>query len=132
MPAEVAAAFGLDPCVVGHTYAFEPVPTDVEQGPGGKLYVSTLPGGPEDGSLGPLGSVYLVDPRSGSVTLLAAGFSGTGFKKSPAVGLGLAELIVDGRARAVDLHAFRYSRFAEGDTDWGDEYELPVAWGHRF
>jgi sarcosine oxidase subunit beta len=63
---------------------------------------------------------------------LAAGFSGTGFKKSPAVGLGLAELIVDGRASAVDLHPFRYSRFAEGDTDWGDEYELPVEWGHRF
>jgi sarcosine oxidase subunit beta len=63
---------------------------------------------------------------------LAAGFSGTGFKKSPAVGLGLAELIVEGQARTVDLHPFRYRRFAEGDTDWGDEYELPVEWGHRF
>lgn len=95
VPAEVAAAFGLDPCVVGHTYAFEPVPTDVEQGPGGKLYVSTLPGGPEDGSLGPLGSVYLVDPRSGAVTLLATGLSG-------ATGLAVRE---DGTVFVAELYA---------------------------
>lgn len=63
---------------------------------------------------------------------LAAGFSGTGFKKAPAVGLGLAELITHGRAHSVDLHPFRSSRFADGDSDWGDEYELPVEFGHRF
>lgn len=63
---------------------------------------------------------------------VAAGLSGTGFKKSPAFGLGLAEMIVDGRARSVDLHPFRYERFADGDADWGEEYALPVAWGHRF
>jgi sarcosine oxidase subunit beta len=63
---------------------------------------------------------------------LAAGFSGTGFKKSPAVGAGLAELITTGQARGVDLHPFRLSRFAEGAPDWGDEYALPVEFGHRF
>jgi glycine/D-amino acid oxidase-like deaminating enzyme len=63
---------------------------------------------------------------------LAAGLSGTGFKKSPAFGLGLAELIVHGQATSVDLHPFRLSRFAADDADWGEEYTLPVAWGHRF
>jgi sarcosine oxidase subunit beta len=63
---------------------------------------------------------------------LAAGFSGTGFKKAPAVGLGLAELIITGRASSVDLHPFRYERFADGDADWGEEYTLPVEFGHRF
>jgi sarcosine oxidase subunit beta len=64
---------------------------------------------------------------------LAAGFSGTGFKKAPAVGLGLAELITAGRATSVDLAPFRYSRFAEGAPIHGsDEYVLPQSWGHSF
>ena len=46
--------------------------------------------------------------------ILAAGFSGMGFKISPAVGEALAELIVGGAARRVDLAAFRPGRFAEG------------------
>jgi sarcosine oxidase subunit beta len=75
----------------------------------------------------------IIDRAPGVAGLyLAAGFSGTGFKKSPAVGAGLAELITTGQARGVDLHPFRLSRFAEGDTDWGDEYQLPVEFGHRF
>ena len=45
---------------------------------------------------------------------LACGFSGTGFKIGPAVGLCMAELIVDGRAQAVDIAPFALSRFAEG------------------
>jgi glycine/D-amino acid oxidase-like deaminating enzyme len=45
---------------------------------------------------------------------LAAGFSGHGFKLSPAVGRMMAKLIVDGKAPADDVHAFRLSRFAEG------------------
>jgi glycine/D-amino acid oxidase-like deaminating enzyme len=47
--------------------------------------------------------------------MLAAGFSGMGFKISPAVGEALAELIVAGGASHVDLAAFRPSRFAEGE-----------------
>ena len=39
--------------------------------------------------------------------VLAAGFSGMGFKISPAVGEALAELIVAGAATHVDLEAFR-------------------------
>jgi glycine/D-amino acid oxidase-like deaminating enzyme len=45
---------------------------------------------------------------------IAAGFSGMGFKISPAIGLVMSELILDGRARTVDISAFRVSRFAEG------------------
>jgi sarcosine oxidase subunit beta len=64
---------------------------------------------------------------------LAAGFSGTGFKKAPAVGLGLAELITAGQATSVDLAPFRYGRFAEGAAIHGDdEYVLPQSWGHSF
>jgi len=64
---------------------------------------------------------------------LAAGFSGTGFKKAPAVGLGLAELIAAGRATSVDLAPFRFSRYAEDDPIHGvDEYVLPQSWGHSF
>ena len=64
---------------------------------------------------------------------LAAGFSGTGFKKAPAVGLGLAELITAGQATSVDLTPFRFSRFAEDQPIHGeDEYVLPLDWGHAF
>ncbi len=46
--------------------------------------------------------------------IVAAGFSGMGFKISPAVGEALAELITAGAATHVDLDAFRPGRFAEG------------------
>lgn len=50
--AAAAAGMGLPECIIGHSYAFEPVPTDVEIGPDGWLYVTLLPGGPEEQSLG--------------------------------------------------------------------------------
>jgi sarcosine oxidase subunit beta len=45
---------------------------------------------------------------------LAAGFSGMGFKISPAVGLTMSELLLDGRGITVDISAFRPARFVEG------------------
>lgn len=45
---------------------------------------------------------------------IAGGFSGTGFKKSPAIGLLMSELILNGRATSVDITPFRLSRYAEG------------------
>jgi sarcosine oxidase subunit beta len=45
---------------------------------------------------------------------LAAGFSGMGFKISPAVGLVISELLLDGASKTVDISAFRPMRFAEG------------------
>ena len=74
--AAAAAAQKLPDCVVGKTYNFEAVPTDVEVGRGGWLYVTTLPGGPEDPSAGARGSVYRVNPWTGRSTLVATGFAG--------------------------------------------------------
>jgi sarcosine oxidase subunit beta len=53
------------------------------------------------------------------------GDSGTSFKTSPAIGKCLAEWIVDGAPKTVDLTPFRSTRFAEGkpwldDTHYGD------------
>jgi sarcosine oxidase subunit beta len=45
---------------------------------------------------------------------ICAGFSGMGFKISPAIGLVMSELVLDGAAKTVDITAFRPSRFAEG------------------
>lgn len=74
---EVAAMFGFPDCATGHAYAFEAVPTDVEVGRDGSLYVTSLPGGPEDASLGARGSVLKVNPHTGEVMTLATGFVGT-------------------------------------------------------
>lgn len=51
---------------------------------------------------------------------LACGFSGTGFKTAPAVGLCLTELILDGVASTVDISAYGLERFAEGRVLVGD------------
>lgn len=45
---------------------------------------------------------------------VAAGFSGHGFKLSPAIGEMVATLVADGKKPEDDVHAFRLSRFAEG------------------
>jgi len=45
---------------------------------------------------------------------LECGFSGTGFKIAPAVGACMAEWIVDGKPRTVDISGFGLNRFAEG------------------
>ena len=74
--AQAAAGLGLPDCVVGATYNFEAVPTDVEVAADGKLIVSLLPGGPEDPSLGARGSVVSVNPRNGNATRLATGLLG--------------------------------------------------------
>lgn len=71
-----ANALHLPSCVVGVTYSFESVPTDVEVGKDGNLYVTTLPGGPEDSSLGARGRVYRVNPHTRAKTIIARGFAG--------------------------------------------------------
>jgi hypothetical protein len=70
-----ATALGAPDCVVGVTYAWEPVPTDVEVGRHRSLWVSTLAGGPEDPSLGGRGSVYKIS-KWGSIRRVAKGLSG--------------------------------------------------------
>ena len=68
-----AMANDLPSCTVGHKFALEAVPTDIEYGPDGQLYVTSLPGGPEDGSFGLNGRVLRIDPATGKVTTLVSG-----------------------------------------------------------
>lgn len=66
---------------------------------------------------------------------LATGFSGAGFKKGPAVGLCLAELIAKGRSDTVDLTPFSLDRFVTEAwrQPWSpDEYLLSSDFGHGF
>jgi len=94
--ADFAATNGLPDCILGRTYNFEPVPTDVEVGRDGKLYVTTLPGGPEDPSLGARGSVYRVNPWTGRSTRIATGFAGaTNLAVSPDGTIYVAELFAN-------------------------------------
>lgn len=86
--AAIVEQFGFPACAAGYKYRFEPVPTDVEVGPGGWLYVTSLPGGPEDASLGARGSVVKVNPWSGKVVPFASGLVGaTGLAVSPKTGV---------------------------------------------
>ena len=85
-------------CLVGATYGFEPVPTDVEVGRDGFLYATTLPGGAEDDTLGANGAVWRVNPRTGDVTKIASGFLG-------ATNLALS----DGKIFVTELFAGRVS-----------------------
>lgn len=56
----------------------------------------------------------IIGPAGPDGFFLACGFSGTGFKTSPAVGKCLAELILDGRATTVDIAPYALDRFATG------------------
>jgi glycine/D-amino acid oxidase-like deaminating enzyme len=47
--------------------------------------------------------------------ICANGFSGHGFQHSPAVGMVIAELIVEGKATTLDIHPLRPERFRDGD-----------------
>jgi sarcosine oxidase subunit beta len=44
---------------------------------------------------------------------VCAGFSGMGFKISPAIGLAMSELVLDGAGKTVDISAFAPARFAD-------------------
>jgi hypothetical protein len=80
MAAALAEMFGMSPadteCLAGATYAFEPVPTDVEVAPDGSLWVTVLPGGVESPIFGANGSVYKVNPNTGQASLVSRGFLG--------------------------------------------------------
>jgi hypothetical protein len=68
---QAAAANHLPSCTIGKKYAVEAVPTDVEVGPDNQLYVTSLPGGPEDPTFGANGRVLKIDPVSGKVSTFA-------------------------------------------------------------
>jgi glycine/D-amino acid oxidase-like deaminating enzyme len=51
---------------------------------------------------------------------IACGFSGTGFKLSPAVGVCMSELILNGSAKLVDISSLNLGRFARGEYLQGE------------
>jgi glycine/D-amino acid oxidase-like deaminating enzyme len=68
----------------------------------------------------------IIGPAGPDGFYVDCGFSGTGFKIAPAVGLCLAELILDGEATTVDLHPYRLERFDEGDLVAGANPYGPI------
>lgn len=58
----------------------------------------------------------IIGPTPGHERFLqCVGFGGHGIMHSIAAGRAIAELVTDGRSTTLDLHALRFSRFAEGD-----------------
>ena len=90
----------LDACI-GKKYASNPVPTDVEIGPDGDYYVSTLPGSPE---LPGTSKVFRIDHETGDLSVVAKGLtSGTD--------LAVAD---DGTIYVTELFAFQLATIAPG------------------
>jgi sarcosine oxidase subunit beta len=58
---------------------------------------------------------------------LDCGFSGTGFKTAPAVGLCMSELILDGASKSVDLSVYMPDRFSRGKPIKG-EHNYGAVW----
>lgn len=124
--------------VIGAFFGTRPaVPADVESGPPAESLAelvaaaaARLPALEHAGIGRGIAGVYDMTPDArpllGRVDgldglAIAVGFSGMGFKISPAVGEAMAELVVEGASRTVDLKPFRPSRFAEGapiDPPW--------------
>ncbi|MDQ4053850.1 MAG: ScyD/ScyE family protein [Actinomycetota bacterium] len=120
MPARITAEagemFGFPDCMIGKKYFFEAVPTDVERGPDGMLYVSTLPGGPEDPSLGARAAIFRVNPNTGKVTKVADGLLS-------ATGLAVAK---NGDIFVAELFRGRISRIKAGTSNATTFVEVPL------
>jgi len=69
----------------------------------------------------------IIGPAGPQGFYLVTGFSGTGFKLSPAVGLCVSELILDGRATTVDISGFDPARFERGEMLKG-EHDYGFIW----
>jgi hypothetical protein len=108
-------ADSLDACI-GHKYASNPVPTDVEIGPDSDFYVSTLPGAPE---LPGTAKVFKIDSATGALSVVAKGLTG-------GTDLAVAD---DGTIYVSELFAFNVAEIAPGSktaTD-GTFVECPTA-----
>ncbi len=96
----------LEPCA-GEPFQSEPVPTDIEIGPDGDYYVSSLPGFPE---LPGTGSVFRIDHVTGDVEQIATGFTG-------ATDLAVTD---DGTIYVAELFGFQVARIDPGDSAASD------------
>lgn len=68
----------------------------------------------------------VIGPAGPEGLYLDTGFSGTGFKIAPATGAALAQRIVEGRSRDVDLGIYRFERFAAGELIAGQHPYAPI------
>lgn len=93
----LAEATGMPECAIGKQYRFEGVPTDVEYADG-KLYVTGLPGGPEDGTVP--GSLFRVNLAKKKLSRVATGFVS-------AAGVGVAD---DGNIYVSELFGGKVTR----------------------
>jgi sarcosine oxidase subunit beta len=62
----------------------------------------------------------IIDKAGPEGFYIACGFSGTGFKLSPAVGVCMTEMILDGSAKLVDISSLNLNRFARGELIQGE------------
>jgi hypothetical protein len=115
--ADVLVSNGVDEesplwdCLIGKTFESEAVPTDVEMGPDGMLYVSGLSGG-----IAP-GAVYRVDPATGAVTRIGFGFAG-------ATNLAVAP---DGSVYVAELFGGEISKLVDGGPQMVAQVDFPAA-----
>lgn len=116
--AALAKGGHLPACVVGHTYLFESVPTDIELGPDGLLYVSALTAASELGV--PAGMVYSVDPNTGAVKVVATGLAGaTGLAVTGNGTIYVAELFGNRISKIVNGHPqFFLAEPTPADIEW--------------
>jgi hypothetical protein len=118
----LADAIGIPDCSVGEKYWFEGVPTDVEVGKRGRLYVTSLPGGPEDPSFGERGSIFRVNPKTGKARRIVDELmSPTGLAIAPNGAMYVAELFANriSRVRAGKDIARAWGKVSmPGDVEW--------------
>jgi sarcosine oxidase subunit beta len=71
----------------------------------------------------------ILGPSGPDGLFLAVGWSGTGFKKAPAVGAEIARWVADGAPRRRELESYDLARFEEGALIRG-EHEYAAAGPH--
>ena len=106
--AEFAEENGFPACTVGLDYWAEAVPTDVEAGPYGSLYVTTFPGGPSRADGRPVGALWRVLPLTGQAEPVATGLD------TP---VGIAVDPGSGDVYVSELQANRVVRIAAGTSE---------------
>jgi hypothetical protein len=114
---EVGAPAGAFDCLAGVTYAFEPVPTDVEVDQHGALYVSILPGGPESPALSARGKVFRLNASTGHSEVVADKLLG-------ATNVAVAP---DGTLYATELFGNKVTQFRAGKRSTAVAFDRPLA-----